>query len=135
MVAELAVMCDMRVAQQQIVRADSGGQAFVGAPMHRGIFAEDIVVTHFEVSWFIKVFQILGFPTDRSEGEKLIAATEGRVTFKHHVRMEHAIVAEFDMGPHHAERANPDIFADFGERGNNGSRVDHAANISADNRV
>ena len=122
-------MGHMRITQQQVVRADARGQVFLGAAVHRAVLTKHIVVAHFQIGRLPVVFEVLGFPADRREGEKLVAAPEFRVPFEHHMRVQHALVSQFDVGPDHAERADADVVSNLGERRDNGGRVDHRRNF------
>ena len=115
-VAELAVMRDVRVAEQQIVRADARRQILMGAAMDRGVLAEDVVIADFEPGRLAEVFEILGFPTDGCEGEKLVAAPEFRVSFEHDMRMQDTLVAQLHIRADHAEGADADVVSKPGER-------------------
>jgi len=125
----LAVVGDVGVAEQQIMRADAGGQAFVSAAMDGGVFAEDVVVADFEVGGIAEVFEILGLAADDGEGEKLVAAADLRMTFENDVGVQDAIVAEFDVVANDAIGADADILSQGGERRNNSSRVNHDGNF------
>lgn len=127
--AELAVVGDVGVAEQQIMRADAGGQAFVGAAVDGGVFAKNVVVADFEVSGIAEVFEILGLAADDGEGEKLVAAADLGMTFENDVGVQDAIVAEFNMVANDAIGANADILSQGGERRNNSSRVNHDGNF------
>ena len=65
-------MGDVRITEQQIVRADAGRQALVGAAVDRRVFAENIVIADFEKRGLADVFEVLRLPADRREREKLV---------------------------------------------------------------
>ncbi len=115
-IAELAVVRDMGVAEKQIVRADPGRELLMRAAMHRAVFAEDVMITHLKCGWLTDVFQILGLTADHREGEKLVMFSKGRGAFQHHMAVEHAFIAEGDVGSDDAIRADADIFSKLGFR-------------------
>jgi hypothetical protein len=87
------------------------------------------VVADFEVSGIAEVFEILGLAADDGEGEKLVATADFRVTFQDNVRVEDAIVTEFDVVANDAIRADADVLSQGGERRNNSGRVNHDGNF------
>jgi hypothetical protein len=119
----------MRVAEQQIVRADAGGRVVVGAAVDRGVFAELVEVTHLEHGGLALVLEVLGFAADGGEGKKFIPSTELRGAIEHDMRMQHAVVAEFDMVADDAIRPDADIGAKLGEWRNNGGGMNHGAHF------
>ena len=101
----------------------------MGAAVDSGVFAEDIVIAHFEIGRLAEVFQVLGFAADGRIGKKLVAAPELRVSFQHDMRVQHAIIAQLDVGAHHAERADAHVVSDLGKRRDDGGGVDHRADF------
>ena len=95
-VAELAIVRDVGVAEEKIVRADAGWQLLVGATVDRAVFAEHVVVADLQRRGLADVFQVLGFPADDREGEKLVAFPKNRVRLQDHVGMEHAVITKHD---------------------------------------
>ena len=125
-VAELAVVGDVGITKQEIVRADPRWQAFMSAAMHRGVFPEYIVVSDFQKRRLAQIFQILGFSADHGERKKLIAAPEFRVAFQNDMGVQDAIFSEFHVRTHHATGADPNIVSDSGEGRYDGGRMNHA---------
>lgn len=128
-IAKLAVMGDVRVAEQQIVRTDSRRQTLMGPAMYRGVFPKYIEITYLKGGRFADIFEVLGFAANHGEGEELIAAPEFRVPFQHHVGVQNTIVAQFDVRPHHAKGADPDMVPNFGLRRNDSGWMDHGRNF------
>ncbi len=116
MVPQLAVVSDMRVAEQQIVRADPSRQIRVGTAVDGAVFPENIVIADFQISGIAFEFQILRFPTDCGKWEKLVASTHFRVTFEDDVRMENAVITQFDVRANDAIWPDADIPPDGGKR-------------------
>lgn len=129
-IAELAIVGHVRITEQQVVGTDACRQILVGAAVNCGVFTKHIVVADFEIGGLADVFEVLGFSTDGSEGEKLISLADLRVALDDDVRVEHAFIAEFDLRADHAKRTNPDLVANPGVGRNDSSRVDHAGNVS-----
>ncbi|MEY5013418.1 MAG: hypothetical protein RLY69_1133, partial [Verrucomicrobiota bacterium] len=128
-IAELAVVGDMRVAEQQIVGANARRRVIVGAAMHGAVFAELVEVADFEHGRFALVLEVLGFSADGGVGIKFVAAAKLRGAFEHDMRMQHAVVAKFDMVADDAVRPDADIRAKLGERRNNGGGMNHGAHF------
>jgi hypothetical protein len=51
----------------------------------------------------------LRLPSHGGEGEEFIAAPEFRMTFEHHMRVEHTFIAELDICAYDTEWTNADI--------------------------
>ncbi len=129
-IPHLAVMSDVGVAEEKIVRADAGGQFLVGAAVDGTVFAKSVVIAHFQCGWFANVFEILGFPSDDSEGKELVSFSESRGALDDYVGVEHAFVAQGDICTDGAIGADPNVFSEFGLRGNDGGGVNHSAIVS-----
>lgn len=127
-IADLAVVGDVRVTQEKVVRTDARGQFLEGAAVNGGIFPEDIMITDFEGGRFTDVFQILGFPADGCEGEKLVAFSEGGNAIQDDVGVEHTIVTERHVRANDTEWANAYVLSEFGLGGNDGCRMYHFRN-------
>lgn len=97
------------------MRADAGWQGLESAAVHRGVLPENIVVADFQRGRLASVFEILGLSANGGKREKLVAAAEFRMPFKHDVRVQDAIVAEFDIRADDTERPDVDIVSQLGE--------------------
>ena len=115
MIANLAVMGDMPIAKEQIMRADAGGGIRMGATVDRGVFPENIVVANFKISGIAHILEVLCFATNGGKGEKLIPASEFRVAFNDDMRVQDTIIAELDICTNDTKRANADIASQRGE--------------------
>lgn len=116
MIAQLAIMRDMGIAQQQVVGTDPRRHIAMRAAVDGGIFPENIVVAHLEVSRVAEILQILSLSTDHREGEKLVATPDFRMPFDHDVGMQNAVVANLNVGSDQAKRSDPDIVPESGQR-------------------
>lgn len=124
-IAELAVVRDVGVAEKQIVRADPGGQLFMRTAMHRAVFTENVVIADFQRGRLPDVFQILGLPADKRVGEKLVVPSKLRRPLEHHMTVQHAFIAERDVSSDDAIRADAYVFSQLGFRRNDGCWVNH----------
>ena len=111
MIAKLAIVGDVGVRKQQIMRADPRRHIRQRAAMDRGIFPENIVIPDAEMGRLAEVFQILRLPADHAKREKFIGAAKFRMSFKDHVRMQHTIIAELDICTNDTIRPDEDILA------------------------
>ena len=128
-IAELAVVRDVGVAEKQIVRADPGGQFFMRSAMYRAVFAENVMIADFQRSRFPDVFQILGLTSDHRVGKKLVVLSKRSRAFQHHMAVQNAVIAERDFCSDDAIRADSDVFSQLGFRRNDGSWVNHLRNF------
>ncbi len=91
------------------MRADAGDGVRVGTAVDRGIFPENVQVANFQIGGIADVFEILGLPADRGEGEKLVGTAEFRMPLEDHVRVKDAVVAKLDIRSDDAEWPDADI--------------------------
>jgi len=126
-IPELAIVGDVRVAEEKIVRADRRRDFAVRAAMDGSVFAEDIVIADDEKGRLTDVFEVLGFSADRCEGEELVVLADFRRAIDHDMRVEHAFITKLDIRADDAKRADADVVADFSERRNDSGRMDHGA--------
>lgn len=125
MVAELAVVGDVGVAEEKVVRADAGGQFLEGAAVNGGILPEHIRVSDLERGGLAGVFEVLRFPADRGEGEEFIVFPEGGSAFENDMRMEDTIIPEGHVLANDGIGAHADVLSELGLGGNDGGRMDH----------
>ena len=105
-IAENAVMRDVDVGEEKIVRADHGGIAVVGGAMNRDAFAKHIAVADLQPRDAAFPFQVLRLLAEGGERENFILLAELRVAVNDDVRMQLAIVAERDVFADDAIRAD-----------------------------
>ena len=128
-VPQLAIVGDVGVAEEKVVGADAGGQLRVGAAMDRAVLAEDVVGADFQCGGLADVFEILGFPADDGEGEKLVGIPEGGGAFEDDVGVQHAVIAEGHVRTDGAVGADADVPAEFGLGGDDGGGVYHLPSL------
>ncbi len=79
LVADVAIMRDVRVGHEQAAAADGGGAAAADCAAADGdVFAESIFVADDEMGFFAGKFQILGIAADGAEGMENIVAARDR---------------------------------------------------------
>lgn len=116
MVPELAVVGDVRVAEQQVVRPDPRRQTLVSAAVNGAVFPEHIVIADFKMRWLALILEVLGLAANDGKGEKLISLSEFRMALQNDMRMEHAVVTECDIRTNDAIRTDADIASQRGKR-------------------
>lgn len=130
-IPQLAIVRDVGIAEEKIVRADARGQLLMRATVDRAVLTEDVVIAYFQSCRLTDVFEILGFPADGSEGEKLVAFPKAGVALQDDMRVQHAIIAEDHTGTDDGVGADVDVSAELGLGGNDGGGVDHRRSFSA----
>ena len=106
---DLTIVRHVRVAEKQTMRTDPGHGIRVSAAVNGAVFPENVVIANFQVRRIARVFEILRLSSHGGEGEELIAASEFRMTFEHHMRVEDTIIAKLDICADDTERADADI--------------------------
>jgi hypothetical protein len=84
-IANYAIVRDVRVRQEIAVRSDSRVQPVSGRGMHGGVFPEDIPFPDFEVTLPAIKFQVLRLQSNARERKKLIPRTDRGQPIDHHV--------------------------------------------------
>src|SRR5271165_320177 len=128
LVAESAVVRDVRIRHQQIVIADAGHALVVGgATVHRDRFAKYISVPDFEARRLTVVFLVLGRIAQRGELKYPVAGADSRRTVDHHMRTDPSARTDDHIRPDDAERPDLDIRRNLRLRRYHRARVDHPA--------
>lgn len=127
-IAHLAVVRDVRVAQEKIVRANARGRVGMGAAMDGRVFAEHVAVPDLEISRLAFVLEILGLAADRSEGEKLVVLSYAGGTVEDDVGVKNAVIADLHSRADDAIRSDPDVRAEFRFGRDDGRRMNHGPN-------
>lgn len=134
-IAKLAVVGDMGVAEKQIVRADPSRKFFMRATVDGAVFAKNIVITYLKRGWLADVFQILSLPTHHCERKKLVLPAESRDALQHHMTVQDTSVSERDVGSDHAVRADADIFSKLCLWRNDGGGMNHLESFKSIDRL
>ena len=131
-VADLAVMGDMRPHHQQAVRADSRDEApSLGAGIDGHVLADDGVRSDVEAALLAVIFLVLRDMTDGGEGKHLAGVADRRSANDRDMRMQHDATAELDLRSDNAERPDRNVGAEVSVRVDHGGRmnVGHARNF------
>jgi hypothetical protein len=125
-VAQRAVMADVRVCHQKIMVPDSRvPTTALGPSMDVYVFAKNVVVADCKEGFFAFEFQILWLKTDCSERIEMIVIADDRRTFDNYMRLEMASVSDSHSSAHAAVRPNRHIMTDLSLGTYNRSRMDH----------
>ena len=97
-VAELAVMGDVRVGHTQVAAADAGQAApAFRAPVERGEFTDAVIVAEFQPRHFALELEILRHAANQGVGMDMVARTHFRVVFDDGMRVDAAAIPDDDM--------------------------------------
>ena len=115
MVAHDAVMSDVGRDHEQAVVADARQHAAVRRPRTHGhVLADDVVGADLETRRLAPVLGVLGRMTDRGEGIDARTRPDACASCNDGVRDQTNLVAEHDVGSHHAVGADADALAELG---------------------
>jgi hypothetical protein len=120
-VAELAVVADVRVRHDEIVAAEPrGAAAFYRAAIHRGKFAKGVVVADFDSYALPGEGEVLRIAADNREGVHAIILAEARRALHDGVMIEDAAIAKLDFVANDGVGADANIRANARPRRNDG---------------
>ena len=123
-IADEAIVGDVRVGHDQVMAADAGdGAAFDRAAIDRTEFAEFIFVADFEGNALAPVSEVLRVAADDGERIHMIFLAEARRPLNYRVMIEAAAVAEFDLVANHCVGADGYVRAEFRGRRDDSARV------------
>ena len=106
-IADRAIVGDVRVSHDEVVAADAGEtSAFDGTAIDGDEFANDVVVADFEARGLAVVADILRSEADGRKREESIMVADFRGTVNGNVRDQFAGFAEFDVCTDGAIRAD-----------------------------
>ena len=91
------VMPYVTMRHQKIARADDRFLRLLVRPMHRDVFAENVVVTNAQPGRFFFVFQVLRRAADHAAGVKRVVGADGRVPGQMRVRPDGTIRTHNDV--------------------------------------
>ncbi len=123
--AERAIVRDVAVGEDGVVRADARDFAVAGRAVDGDVFAERVAVADFRARHAAFPFQILRLQADAGERENFILLAQLRVAVNDHVRMQFAFVAQRDVFADDAIRPDLAARADFRLRMNDGGWMNH----------
>ena len=125
MVADGAIVRDVRVRHEKIVRADDrvlGG--FVRA-VNRDVFAKNILVADAQPRRLALVFQILRRVANHAARVEPVAGANRRQPGEINVRPDDAVRAQLNTGVNHGERLDSNRRVQLRLRMNDGRRMNH----------
>src|ERR1700730_7169347 len=98
MVADLAVVGDMRTNHKKAAVADPGDHAAAfGSGIDCHVFADRVVAPHYQLRSFTAVLEVLRLEPDRGEWKQPRTLTDRRPPVDHNVGAEHDPRAERDI--------------------------------------
>jgi len=106
-VAKLAVVRDVDIAKQVVVRPDARNPAFVGRAVNGHSFADCVVIANLDTRDATLPFQVLRPQSDAGERKDIISLSQPRVTVNDHVGMQFAPLAQYHVLSNDAIR--PDL--------------------------
>ena len=113
MVTDDAIVCDVRVGEENVVIAEGGPFAFLCACVDAHVFAENIFGPDFEARFAGSSFKVLSTSANQSVGKDFALRSELGVTFDGGVVMDGASIGEGDIGTNKCIGTNSDVMADF----------------------
>src|SRR5882724_12277721 len=124
-ISERAIMCDVAICENRVVRANARGFSIAGRAVNRDVFAEGVAVADFRARDSAAPFQILRLQPDAREWKNFVFASEFRMAVNDHMRMQFAFVAENHIFANHAIRSDFAIFSNLRFGMNDCSRMKH----------
>ena len=124
-VAQRAIVRDVAVGEDVIVRADARDFAVAGRAVNGDVFAEGVAVADFGARDAALPFQILRLQPDAGERKNFVVLSEFRVAVNDDVRMQFATVAERHVFADDAVRPDLATGTDLRFGMNDGSRMNH----------
>lgn len=118
-VSQIAVVRDMDVGLQHVVRTDAGFAVFARRAVDGAIFADEVSVTDDDGRVFARVFEVLRVFPDDSTGINMVLAPHADVFRDDCMRTDDGAFADFTMGTNDRVGTNDDIFV------KNGGGIDH----------
>ena len=124
MITHAAIMPHVSSNQHVVVIADDRLLSGIRRAVHRTIFAEHIVMSHFQIGRLTLVLQILAPTTNITVGIKLIAFAKRGRAVDSYVAVKHATFAQLHLVADHTERADINVVSQFRTRMNNCTGMD-----------
>jgi len=124
-IADYAVVADVRILHQEIVGADEGFSIGLGRAMDGAVFAENVFVADADASGRAVVFQILGGVADDAAGVEPVLGTDDGDSGEVNVRTDDTARADLDGFVDDGVRADGDGGIQFCFRMNDGCRMNH----------
>lgn len=131
-IADTAIVRDMRVGHNAVMVADHGNSAaLLGASVNRAEFVKDVVVSDLEAGLFAwTVSLMLRVPTQRAIGVDAIALADNGRSLDHGMDADPRPSAEFDVRPNVGAKTNAYSILEFRGRMYVGGRMDRRRRFS-----
>jgi len=127
MVSHHAVVPDMRVGHQKIIRTDDRRLRRGRGPVRGEMFPKHIVIADAQLRRNPLVLEILGCIADDTTGMELVPLPDGRPARQINVGSDPTIRANHHVGVNHRIRPDPDRGMQFRLRVDAGSWMNHLA--------
>ena len=124
-VADDAVVRDVRVGENVVIVAERRPFAFLRAAVNGYVFAEDVAVADFRADAAAVMLQVLRLPADNGKGENFVVFTHDGVAFDTGVVVNNRSRAERDFAADVGVGSDFDIFSELRARLNNSSGMNH----------
>ena len=125
-VAQRAIVRDVAIGEDGVVRTDARDFAVAGRAVDRDVFAKRVAIADFRARDATLPLQVLRFQPDAREREYFVFPAQFRVAVNDDVRMQFAAVAERHVFADDAVRANFTLRANLRLRMNNCCVMNHA---------
>ena len=113
MVADNAIMGDVRVGEEDVIITEDGPFTFLGARVNAYVFAENIFGSHLETRFTGSSFQILGATPNEGVGEDFAVRSQLSESFDGGVVMNSATIREGDVSTDEGISPNGYVVPDF----------------------
>ena len=123
--AERAIMRDVAIGENMIVRAYARDFAVTGRAVNRDIFAKRVPVADFRARDAAFPFQILRLQSNARERKNFISFSQLRVAINNDMRMKFTLLAQRDVFADHAVRPDLAAGAEFRLGMDDCGRMDH----------
>ncbi len=135
-VADHAIVRDMNVGHDPVVRADPGRAATLhGSQVQRAKLPDRIAVADLQLGRLAPVFLVLRYFTERAEWKDPIVASDPSAPHDHHVGVNRRARPDRDFRPDHAKWPDLDALGQLGARVDQGAGVDSRHYYSRTARV
>ena len=114
MIPHLAIVGNVGVAQEIVVRSDPGRDFRSGAAVDGAVFAEHVVVAYLQIGGLTRIFEVLGFAANDGKRKKLVVAANLGCPFDDHMGMQHTLVAQFNMRADDAIWTHSNMLSELG---------------------
>ena len=112
-VADNAIMGDVRVGEEDVIITEDGPFTFLGARVNAYVFAENIFSTYFETRFTGTSFQILSATTNEGVGEDFAVGPQLSESFDRRVVMNRATIGKGDVCTDEGISTNGYVVPDF----------------------